>query len=80
MLAEIFMLRIEFLARVTAEPTEFSFVPTPTGGHLGLPNKPLALAITLRSQRRFWPMPKTDLPNGRFASSHLAGPANKSTV
>jgi hypothetical protein len=76
MLAEIFMLRIEFLARVTAETTKCSFGPTPTGGHLGLPNKSLALAITLRSQRRF----KTDLPNGHFASSHVAGPANKSTV
>ena len=32
MLVEIFMLRIEFLARMTAETTKCSFGPTPTGG------------------------------------------------
>jgi hypothetical protein len=56
MLAEIFMLRIEFLARVTAEPTKCSFVPTPTGGAFGLTEQAARAGD-------YHPQPKTFLAN-----------------
>jgi hypothetical protein len=71
LLAEIFMLRMEFLARLTDEPPTGRFAPVPPALHWALSRVLHALAITIRNQGHYFS------PTGRFASGNLVGTANK---
>ena len=74
MLAEIFVLRIEFLARLTAEPPE-SRLPVPPAQALRLVESVARTGDHHSNQGHSWPMPKAISPTGRFASSNLVGTA-----
>ena len=50
MLAEIFMLRMELLARLTDEPPTGRFAPVPPALHWDLSRVSHALAMTIRNQ------------------------------
>jgi hypothetical protein len=71
LLAEIFMLRMEFLARLTDEPPTGRFAPVPPALHWDLSR------VSARPGNHN-PKPGTFFfPTGRFASGNLVGTANK---
>ena len=71
MLAEIFMLRMEFLARLTDEPPTGRFAPVPPALHWALSRVLHALAITIRNQGHSFLQPDIS------QVANLVGTANK---